>query len=663
MSSNRKLIVLGAIALAVAALVVVLRSGKERPGRLAERPVEVAQRGEVESADLAQTAAAPTEADTERVPGRVPAAATEPNAESTAETADEVSEPTGGRVIDGTGAPVAGAEVTLRRRDWSAGVWEPAAGSPTAITDDSGLFEMPGDAGFGQAAVTSERYATVVGTPWPPRGGPRQPTVVVGERSSYAGIVVDPEGNALPGAQVHARLDSGVLRKLFQGEERNLEETWSQSTGAAGEFAAIDIGWIPGMKLIVILDPFERQVVPLDPGDHRDLEIVLERALGGEGLLHGRVVRADGGSTAGAQVAYAGGGSVAAAPDGTFALDLGDGAAPGLLLAVLEGFLPARLEIADPPSATADSRSTPVVLELGSSALAISGVVIDAAGEPVPKAWVWTEDGTPFSGGRAIEDFAAIDKQFDGVGRRRCAEVDSDGRFEVTGLLDADYDLHAVHPVTFQVATLAGVAAGARDVQFIFDDGFTGVRVAGQVLFRNGDPVPNARLYPQLDRRNPSRSGRTPFLVHSGRSTDAMGRFEFDSLHTAGLSLWVTGEEIGRTTERIMVDLELCADPENIEIRVPHIVRFEVVLHGDPDEADRFGVLDGDENDLMLHYILSGAQRTRSGTGPRMKLSAGRSEVISCSEDARTLVLYLRGEEVRRVPLRLKVGELEVLEL
>ena len=31
-----------------------------------------------------------------------------------------------------------------------------------------------------------------------------------------------------------------------------------------------------------------------------------------------------------------------------------------------------------------------------------------------------------------------------------------------------------------------------------------------------------------------------------------------------------------------------------------------------------------------------------------MKLSAGRSEVISCSEDARTLVLYLDGEEVRR---------------
>jgi hypothetical protein len=125
----------------------------------------------------------------------------------------------------------------------------------------------------------------------------------------------------------------------------------------------------------------------------------------------------------------------------------------------------------------------------------------------------------------------------------------------------------------------------------------------------------------------------------------------------------VTGEEIGQTTERIMVDLELCADPENIEIRVPHIVRFEVVLRGDPDEADRFGVLDGDDRPLMLHYILSGAQRTLSGTGPRMKLSAGRSEVISCSEDARTLVLYLDGEEVRRVPLRLKVGEVQVLDL
>ena len=398
MSSNRKLIVLGAIVLVVAALTAVLRSSGDRSGLLAERPLEVTHQDEIESADLASVAVAPLAADTERVPGVVPAAATDPGSEVS--EAAVASEPTVGRVIDGTGAPVAGAEVTLRRRDWSAGVWEPVASSPTAVTDDAGLFEMPRDAGFGQAAVTSERYATVVGTPWPPRGGPRQPTVVVGERSSYAGIVVDRDGSALPGAHVLARLDSGVLRELFQGEERNLEETWSQSTGAAGEFAAIDIGWIPGTKLVVALDPFERKEVPLDRGDHQDLQIVLERALGGEGLLHGRVVRADGDSTAGAQVAYSGGGSVAAAPDGTFVLDLGGGAAPGLLLAVLEGFLPARLEIADPLRACADSREAPVVLELEGNALSISGVVVDAAGEPVSKVWVWTEDGTPFSRGR-----------------------------------------------------------------------------------------------------------------------------------------------------------------------------------------------------------------------------------------------------------------------
>ena len=46
-----------------------------------------------------------------------------------------------------------------------------------------------------------------------------------------------------------------------------------------------------------------------------------------------------------------------------------------------------------------------------------------------------------------------------------------------------------------------------------------------------------------------------------------------------------------------------------------------------------------------------------------MKLSAGRSEVVSCGEDARTLVLYLGGDEVRRVPVHFEVGEVEVLEL
>jgi len=157
--------------------------------------------------------------------------------------------------------------------------------------------------------------------------------------------------------------------------------------------------------------------------------------------------------------------------------------------------------------------------------------------------------------------------------------------------------------------------------------------------------------------------GRPPFLVHSGRSTDAAGRFEFPSLFPEGLRLWITSDEIGEAARDIEIYLESCADLENIEIRVPRVVRFEVVLRGDPDEADRFEVADGDGLRLKLNYILRGAGSTLSGSGGTMRLSAGRSEVVSCSEDACTLILYRDDQEVRRVPVNLKAGEITVLEL
>ena len=58
-----------------------------------------------------------------------------------------------------------------------------------------------------------------------------------------------------------------------------------------------------------------------------------------------------------------------------------------------------------------------------------------------------------------------------------------------------------------------------------------------------------------------------------------------------------------------------------------------------------------------------GTTGAMSETGPRMKLADGRSEVVSCSEDARTLVLLRNGAEVRSMPIRLRADEVVVFEL
>lgn len=652
MSSNLKL-VLTSVILAVAIILTFALQRWSGPSSIEmPPPVEAAGFGELESPIAGETDIASAGTDGERVV----ASEVRPDAAQDAVLAAPLLE---GRVVDGVGEPVAGLTVLLERMDRSTGSWEAVPDTPTAITSDLGVFRLPGTSAYGRAGGSSYRHVTVLGAPWPPNDRSVQPTVVVGERSSYAGIVVDREGAAIPGASISLRLESAVLKKLFHGEERPLEETWSARTGEGGAFEMKDVGWLPGTTLIVTLEPFQRAEVALDPGDHRDLQVVLERPSNGESPLHGRVVRADGGPVVGAHVAYAGGQAVAGAPDGSFAVDLGKDPEPGTLIAVLGGYLPARLEISDPRSAAKASRSTPVVLQVEGPALTIAGEVVGSTGKAIPKAWVWTEDGIPLSRTRAVEDFAATGTQFPGVGRR--AEVDADGRFEINGLLHADYDLHAVHPKTFEVVTVSGVSAGTQDVRVVFDTDFSGVRVAGRVLYRDGAPAPGVRLYPMMGARSGTGLGRPPFLVHSSCTTGAEGRFEFPSLHPKGLHLWVTGMEIGETAERI--ELDRCADLEEIEIRVPHRVRFEVLLLGDPEEADRFGVADGEGRTLQLQSTLMGTGRATSVTGPKMKLSAGRSEVVSCSEDARTLILCRGDEEVRRVPLSLKVGEVQVLKL
>ncbi|MDA1264247.1 MAG: hypothetical protein O2816_04115, partial [Planctomycetota bacterium] len=222
------------------------------------------------------------------------------------------------------------------------------------------------------------------------------------------------------------------------------------------------------------------------------------------------------------------------------------------------------------------------------------------------------------------------------------------------------YHLRAVHPGTLEVVELPDVDAGARDVRVTFG-ARAGTRVAGRVLYRDGAPARGVRVYPLLSRRGRDSRGRPPFLVESGRSTDDGGRFEFEELHFDGIRLWITGDQIGEPAKRLEVDLAASADLEDIEVRVAHVVQFEVALV-DPTEADAFSAADAEGQLLSLLFTLLGSGRSTSTVGARMKLTGGRSEVVHCSEDVRTLILLRDGQEVRRVPVRVEPGDVRVLE-
>ena len=84
--------------------------------------------------------------------------------------------------------------------------------------------------------------------------------------------------------------------------------------------------------------------------------------------------------------------------------------------------------------------------------------------------------------------------------------------------------------------------------------------------------------------------------------------------------------------------------------------RFRVEL-ADAAAADEFGVLDGDENPMILDRILGRSMRSMK----RFPLHEGRSDVLSTTDAATTLVLYKKGEEVRRVPIRLRAKDVTVI--
>ena len=160
-------------------------------------------------------------------------------------------------------------------------------------------------------------------------------------------------------------------------------------TDAEGAFALDAVAFVAGVALEGDVPGFRRLHVELPDRDDLALRVVLE-SLAAEGESVAGVVRfADGAPAAGAWVS-AGSDPTRAREDGSFVVATAPDARS--VLAVHAGWQPARAELAE-----LDERERrAVVLELGSPALALAGVVVDGEGRPLERAQVWTNGGEPF---------------------------------------------------------------------------------------------------------------------------------------------------------------------------------------------------------------------------------------------------------------------------
>jgi hypothetical protein len=324
------------------------------------------------------------------------------------------------------------------------------------------------------------------------------------------------------------------------------------------------------------------------------------------------------------------------------------------LWVVAKGRLPASVRRNGPTNDAPDAWPDPLRIVLYGEPLAIAGRVVDSEGRPVAGARVWTDDRTAF-GAIEIEQFAGVTLAADvetlaaGQEHHRKLTTDADGRFELSGLLEREYRISAFEPGSLRFARTAPVAAGARDVVLTLPAGEPVELVAGRVVGLDGRPLAGVTVIPERVHVDPDGS-RTTLEGEQGVRTDDEGRFALRDLAGAPDRLVVRGDAV---VMQAAWDIPDGAPLDELEVIVAQRCRFQVALDA-PGAAVSLRVLSADDEQLTLATY----QGNMAWSADQWSLSSGRSEVLSVSELARTLVLTgPDGEELRRIRLDLVPGE------
>jgi RNA polymerase sigma-70 factor (ECF subfamily) len=573
------------------------------------------------------------------------------------------------RGLDGRG--IAGVEVVFERG--TRGVYALVADGPRGTSAADGAFALPLAAEAGRLTVRSEELVCVAAPQLDGTPPLAPPLVVVAPVRTYAGIVVEPSGAPVAGAQVEITLAGSWLQSRdIGGTAVHLLLPFAETrTDERGRFRFERAGFVADALVHARKDPLGTASVALPAESHEGLELVIAPAPDAERTIHGVVLDAGGAPADGARVAL-GGNAVDCGADGSFVLAVERWRERGFLRAVKPGALPAELALAD-ALARASSPERPIVLQLGSAPRTVGGRVLDADGSPVPGALVWTPDLTPFGSVVHVEGELAFSGEttvealltgYSGPWSSTGTTADDDGEFELAGLLDRAYAVFALDPRTFDAAGPVELLAGEDGVRIVLAREPRSA-VAGRVVSRSGVPLagvrvtpgrgfawaadegPNAAAWAGWHLRSPS-AARS--VAGATVETDADGRFAFPELVARGayLSLRGGGLALGE-----YVALDERPDPTDLEIVVAAAARFRVVL-ARAGEADAFGLEDTAGELVPLYIEVSGATISAG----EAELDGGSSGVVLVDEGEYVLVLRSGGEEVRRVPLVLTAGGL-----
>jgi RNA polymerase sigma-70 factor (ECF subfamily) len=561
-----------------------------------------------------------------------------------------------GRVVDPYGVPLAAVSL-----GWRGSSEEGASTGASARSDSEGRFALP--EGEGAVYCLEPELVTLVAGEPSSLLHARSTLVVAAARATFSGIVVDPAGAPVAGAQLRFGPRDELLRDLALPASSLARPEWRPRSDANGAFELTEACGGPRVVLQVEAVGFWVKNVELPATSTSALVIELSSSTH-ERRLHGLVLAPDGAALAGASVS-AGDAIVTSSADGRFELALGGtsgafgpaaGSTPLLagdglhLVALKRGLLPARVALANV------ALEAPIVLQLGARAASIAGTVREADGRPAPGIIVWPRDPTPFGReivlageGMSMAWSKTVEDELAGGVGRRGAVSDAQGAFEVPGLLVRDYELLAFDPERAELFGPWPLAAGARGVELVLARTAHRGRVAGRVVSRQGTPLAGVELSAQSRTSGLGPYDQVPNLRPRVVTTDDEGRFEFQELALDDTALQLVHTELGLRT----VDLARHGDLEHLELVEAVLCSLQVESGGDERPAS-FAVLDAEGATLELLELFDGGW----SVVPESRLVRGLSAVVRAPESAVTVVLR-RGEvEVARRSLELSPGEL-----
>ena len=415
-----------------------------------------------------------------------------------------------GRVVDGAGNGVAGAEVSLRkvRRDdegaFTTRIIEEALGSrgARAITDENGEFVVtPVAEGGYTLRVAADGYPKYEGVEFFVDEGAEFDHAIVRlqEGRSILGVVVDANGEPLVGAEVRATKANSSRVMMIGG----------MGMGGAGPRATTDRNGrfvIEGLEDVRYeLFAQKEGMAPLRRGGVTPGPDEVRLTLAAQGGVRGWVTDAATGAPVTSfsvgrggrglpgldpeALLRSGGVGPVEHPDGEFTLD---GLDPGTheLTFKADGYVKQAVTV-DVPSG--DVVEVTVTLENGG---ALEGVVVDAQGKPVAGARV--TEGNGESGDSTIAVMIVADDSGEETSTVTLGEggvtTDADGRFLLTGLAPGKVDLTISHRA-FRKATIQDALVVRNETRSVPRTVLTrGATIRGVVYDAEGIPTRHANV-------------------------------------------------------------------------------------------------------------------------------------------------------------------------